>query len=141
MVFKGVPIPPSSNNQYLMIRARGKILHVPSPELKRFRLAMEHYFLEQSDAVKFAREIFVGHPLSIHCAFAFEKSRLVSKKGSFKRLDVSNRLKALHDAFADALLIDDCAFVNISAKKYAVQKEMDEQVTVEIAVAEFEEML
>jgi Holliday junction resolvase RusA-like endonuclease len=141
IVFKGIPLPPSSNNQYILVRGRGKTFHAPSQELKRFRLAMEFYWAENLAAVKLAQQLFPGHPLTIHASFGFEKSRLLTKKGTFKRLDVSNRLKALHDSVAAAIGIDDCNFVAVSARKYAVQKAIDEQVTVEIDFADFEEML
>ncbi len=141
MVFRGVPIPPSSNNQYVLVRRGRKTFHVPSKELKAFRTAMAVYFAENADALKFAREVFVGHPLTIYSELCFEKSRILTKKGTFKRLDVSNRLKALHDAFAEALLIDDCCFVAVSARKTAVQSVADEQTIVEISLADFEERM
>ena len=141
MSFSGVPIPPSSNNQYILVRGRGRTFHAPSQELKNYRKAMDAYFIEQEKPLQFAKELFAGYPLAIHCSFGFEKSRLLTKKGTFKRLDVSNRIKAIHDAFATALLIDDCNFVFVSAKKYSVPIKDREQVTVEITISDFEEMI
>ena len=140
-VFRNVPLPPSSNGQYRSGLVRGKIRHFASQELRNFKVAMQAYFLEHMNNVKIARELLSGYPLSIHAAFGFERSRLLTKKGSFKRLDVSNRLKALHDEFAKALLIDDCCFVRISAMKYAVKSKGDEKATVTIGLTEFEEMV
>lgn len=77
------------------------------------------------DSIKFARETLAGYPLHFHVDLGFERSRIISKKGTFKRMDVSNRLKAIHDCFATALLIDDSMFIEVSARKRAVAKERE----------------
>lgn len=64
----------------------------------------------------------------------------MTKKGGFKRLDVSNRVKALHDAFSKALLIDDCNFVEISARKYAVSLKEQEWSEIIIELCDFVEV-
>lgn len=137
MVFNDVPIPPSSNNQYKVFRRNNKIVHASSLSLVAFRKEIDAYFLRNMDSIKIARELFGGNkPLSVNCYFAFEKSRIYTKRGHFKRLDVSNRLKALHDAFAKVLLIDDSCFVHVSASKYAVDKKESEHVLVDISVCD-----
>lgn len=75
------------------------------------------------------------------CIFYFEKSRILSKKLLPKQLDVSNRLKALHDALAKALLIDDCHFFRISAEKQIVPDKRQEGVTVFIEPCDIIEIL
>lgn len=90
--------------------------------------------------VKFAREKLAGFPLAVHVDFGFEYSRLISKKGTFKVVDVSNRLKALHDAISRALLIDDSMFVQISARKIAVAKKEEESCEVTIEPCDFVEI-
>lgn len=140
MVFKGCPIPPSSNNQYRSFVKHGRIIHVSSKELVQFKKDFDAYHLKNLPSFEFAREAFSGLPLSIHISFGFERSRLFTKKGYFKRLDVSNRLKAIHDCFARALQIDDSSFVRVSAVKYAVQKAEDEEAHIEIAVWDFLEV-
>ena len=140
MIFKKVPLPPSSNNQYISILRHGKIIRASSKELTTFKKNMEWYWIEHNNQLKIAREIFSGLPLSIHVDFFFEKSRLISKKGHLKRLDVSNRLKAIHDALASALLIDDCFFVRISAEKYAVSNKQEECAMITIEAHEFVEL-
>lgn len=137
VTFKGVPLPPSSNNQYRSFLQGGKIRHVSSQELKLFKQAMDFYFLQNVNLVKFSREAFGGYPLHFHVDFGFERSRIISKKGTFKRMDVSNRLKAIHDTFAGALLIDDSMFVEISAKKRAVASVSDEGAIVTIGLCDF----
>lgn len=138
MTFKRVPIPPSSNNQYKSFMQGGKIRHVSSTELKKFKETMHYYFLENMQVLKFARESFSGFPLSFHIDFGFERSRVLTKTGSFKRMDVSNRLKAIHDSFAEALLIDDSMFVEVSARKRVVAAE-NQGAIVTIGVTEFVE--
>lgn len=139
MTFVGMPLPPSSNNMYKSFMQRGRIRHVCSLETNAFKCQMRAYWRKESLSVKFAREAFAGHPLSVHIEFGFEFSRLLTKKGHFKKLDVSNRLKALHDSIAEALLIDDSCFVCISATKYAVQKKEQEMASVTISLTEFVE--
>ncbi len=121
-----------------MALLRGKIRHFPAKGLREFKVAMKAYFLQNHVTMKLAREALSGHALSIHTSFGLEKSRILTKKGSFKRLDVSNRLKALHDEFAKALLIDDCCFVQLSALKYCVLTALDEKATVTIALTDFQ---
>lgn len=137
--FFEIPLPPSSNNQYRSFVKGGKITHVSSKELVAFKSAMERYFLSDMTFLKFAREKLSGSPLHFHTDFYFLRKRLFTKEGSFKRLDVSNRLKALHDCFAKALLIDDSYYVEISAKKYPVEDECLERVNVTIAPCDFSE--
>jgi len=139
MIFKNVPLPPSSNNQYRSFMSGGRIRHVASQELVAFKKSMEYYWLEHSKELIFARDTFSGYPINVSIEFRFLKSRLITKKGSFKRLDVSNRLKAVHDCFASALLIDDSCFVKVSAEKQSVEKEECEGATVTLSICDFVE--
>lgn len=140
MVFRDAPLPPSSNMQYVSFQRRGRIIHVRSPELVTFYGNFDKYRLKNREAFEFASQVFSGHPLSVHIAFGFERSRVLTKKGSFKKLDVSNYLKAIHDAFAKALNIDDSMFVRVSAVKRTVPTVEREGAEVQIAVHEFEEL-
>lgn len=140
ITFDKIPLPPTSNHQYISFVRRGRIIHAPSKDLVNFKRQMQEYWLTQGDTLKFTRELFSGYPLKVHVDLYFERSRILSKRGSFKRLDVSNRIKALHDSLADALLIDDCMFVRISAEKHGVQKISDEGCSVRIEVTEYCEL-
>ena len=141
MEFKLVPLPPSSNNQYFSFVRNGKILRGASKELTQFKKAMAMYWLTQKRELLFAREQLSGKPLSVHIDFMFAKERIFTKKGYLKKLDVSNRLKAIHDSLADALLTDDCFFVNISADKLAVKSKYEESATIRVEACEFTELI
>lgn len=140
MEFQKVPLPPSSNNQYVSFVKNGKIMRGSSKELTQFKRAMEMYWLTQKQALIFARETFCGKPLYVHVDFMFSKDRLLNKQGHFKKLDVSNRIKAIHDSLADALLTDDSCFVKISAEKFAVPGRHQESATIRIETYEFTEL-
>lgn len=120
----GLPLPPSSNNQYKTVLMRGKMLRVPSADYKKFKADFGAWLYENKRAVEAAREKIApladaGLKCSVFLGFA--ACRLVSQKGKFKRLDVSNRMKALHDIVADALGIDDSCFVSVTAEKFYVE--------------------
>lgn len=61
---------------------------------------------------------------------ALNKQRLISKENNFKRLDASNRCKALHDLLAESLGVDDSCFVSVPIEK--VLTDSKEQVVVVI---------
>jgi len=138
IVFEDMPIPPTSNMQYAIVHRPNGRQFVPKKELVRYKKAMADYFLKNHVAIKHAREVLAGKALSVQAFFAFEYSRLYTKKGNFKRLDVSNRLKALHDCLAKALLIDDCCFVHIGAAKYAVDTKEEEHCCVNISIVDMD---
>lgn len=119
-VFEGVPMPPTSNKAYKSFVHGGRIRHVCHPDLVRFKGDFNAYSLLNRATFNLAREALAGAKLpslGIYCDFYFEHSKLYTKDGRLKRLDVSNRLKALHDCLADSLGIDDCLFTRISASK------------------------
>lgn len=139
MQFKDIPLPPTSNHQYITFfnKRTKRVQRVKSKEAVNYQNEFDLYVSEHLQAFKQAQALFKDQPLCVHCEFHFEKSRLVTKKGTFKKLDVSNRLKALHDLLAKALAIDDSAFVRVSAEKGCTEEDETEGVTVNISVCEF----
>jgi Holliday junction resolvase RusA-like endonuclease len=137
--FKCIPLPPSSNNQYSAFVRGGRVVHVPAKVLVTFKADIRRYFESNAELMLLARASLAGYPLAIHADFKFERTRLFTKKGTFKRLDVSNRLKALHDMVCEMLHIDDSAFVSISARKLSVAATYLEGVDIEIGACDFEE--
>lgn len=73
-----------------------------------------------------------GTPLEIRCVFFFKKSRMLTKAGMPKRLDTSNRIKALHDGVAQMMKIDDCWFFRVYAEKVIALSEEKEMSCVEV---------
>lgn len=125
--FEGLPMPPSSNNQYIQ---RGRF-RVPSLELREFKAEFERVAREREIAFsKAAKLIAEWGALEVHCVFYFPFEKLFTKKSTVKRLDVSNRIKAIHDCLSDAIKRDDADFFLISAEKRVTEEEAYVDVTI-----------
>lgn len=136
ITFTGLPLPPTSNNQYSMIRRGSKIFHVPSEQLRKFKDAMKQYPLRYATLYQESRKKAQewkekNSPLELRCVFYFHRNRLFTKDNRFKRLDVSNRLKASHDCLSEMLGIDDSSFFRIYAEKTFIDD--DEMFSAEIS--------
>jgi Holliday junction resolvase RusA-like endonuclease len=77
--------------------------------------------------------------IHIDTIFYMHRSRILCKDGSPKRNDTSNRLKALHDALAQILGIDDSYFWSVSADKVAVDDESLVGVDITMVISEYKE--
>jgi Holliday junction resolvase RusA-like endonuclease len=130
VVFNFIPMPPTSNKMYAMWRRGSKTYHVPSPELKAFQRKMESYVITE-DKIDLVRAM--KGPLSIECFFFFRRERLYTKKDTIKKLDVSNRIKALHDCLCKRLGIDDSLFFEVYAMKMPNLATSTEYVEVDIS--------
>lgn len=118
----GLPVPPSSNNQYLTIRRGGSIRHVASRELIQFKKAMKDYNLRSwtqngERRAQIKKWLEMGCVLEITTTHFFHYSSLFTKRGTPKRMDVSNRIKAIHDELAEMLGFDDSLFFRVTALK------------------------
>ena len=135
----GIPIPPSVNAQYATIMRRGKPIRISSKEAKTYEAVFKAWTMNNRETLKVAREDIIrwNKPLSISMVVAFNRERLVTKDGRLKRLDVSNRTKAVHDLLAAALGIDDCLFVSCPIQK-VVADTYEEQVVVAIRPMELQ---
>lgn len=133
VVLEGAPIPPSSNHQYKSFVRHGRIVHVRSPDLVKYRLDFTKWALVQSKGIEVAKAVIEGCAIEVEAFFGFHVARLYTKKGTFKKLDVSNRIKALHDALAAALCVDDSHFFSITAEKFTVENAEDEQCVIRIS--------
>lgn len=116
---QNLPMPPTSNHQYILVRRGGKTFHVASEALKQFRRDFKQRlgFNVQFTAALFELKTWGAKAYRVECELIFTQSKLYTKKGTVKKLDTSNRLKALHDALSEALGIDDSLFFYITAEK------------------------
>lgn len=105
---------------------RGRIIHAKAKELVAWRKAFDAWALENATAVIFGREFVKDKKLSVHADVYWPREKLYTKAGTVRKIDVSNRIKALHDALSNLLMVDDSHFWTISASK----KEGPEGVTV-----------
>lgn len=129
IVFQGIPIPPSENALYRNVPGVGRVKTSEYRQYeKRFLDWAREHFLEISKAKEIGAETLVD----VDCSFFIDQKRLISQKGRPKKIDTSNRLKALHDCLARILELDDSYFWGASAVKYPVANEHDEQVVVRI---------
>lgn len=134
--FFNLPMPPSSNHQYSLFRRGSKTLHIPSKALKEYKQAMSSYPLLHSNSCLIARALMRRWldnrlPLEFHSVFYFSHQKLFTKDNQVKRLDVSNRIKALHDCMGEMLQVDDSMIFRLTAEK-AISQQNAEMVCVEI---------
>ena len=131
---KEIPMPPSSNNQYVVARNR----LVPSSDLRNYKKRMEIYGITlqrslKEDANDLAGFVEDGKVLHIDRRFYFPRSRLFTKQDKPKKIDVSNRIKAVDDAISKLIGIDDKLFFSATTKKYAHSHALYEYVEVDIS--------
>jgi hypothetical protein len=135
-----LPMPPSSNHMYPTIYSRGGSIRVKSKGLKDFETAFRAWSKENIQAVMqlivFARKALETPGLCLHIdtRFYFNRKRVLTLKGTPKRLDTSNYLKALHDSIAQASGIDDSYFWNGAFSKIPISNDAQEYVNVYIAI-------
>lgn len=136
VLFVDLPIPPSSNSQYKLARWGGKTHHVASQALKTFKIVMRQYpytcneFLESKHKIQ--HWVNQGELLQIHCSFFLYKKRIFTQAGTVKKMDVSNRIKALHDCISELLEIDDSIYFRVVAEKRLCHDNLNEMCVVEI---------
>jgi len=104
-------MPPSANNLY---PSRGGHRH-KSAEYRAWLYQFRKWFLVNVRDVELASAMCKAavqqrHAIVVHARFYFPRQAVICKDGTPKRNDTSNRLKALHDALADALGVDDSYF-------------------------------
>jgi Holliday junction resolvase RusA-like endonuclease len=136
--FTGLPFPPTSNHQYVSFVRGGKVRHAASKGLTLFNRDMNVWALKHAPQLAAARVqigewIRSGMTLDVRVYLGFDRSKIMLKDGSRpKKVDASNRLKAIHDALADSLGIDDSIFWSVTAEKMEIQEGAQECVTVTI---------
>ena len=115
MVITGLPMPPSANALYRNVNRRfGKGSgRVKTNEYKIFESKIKQWAWQNPDQFTLARTFIKqvqsrGDLIRLDLTFFFERSRIITKDQRPKRLDTSNRLKAMHDALANMLGFDDC---------------------------------
>lgn len=126
-ILKRIPIPPTSNNLYASVRGR----LIKSIEGRKYESALKLYSIRNFKILdKIKSNLKPSDSLRVDCFFIFHKNRIISKKGEYKKLDVTNRIKALHDAISDMVGIDDKQFISVGCEKIICENQEDEQVIV-----------
>lgn len=108
LILDQLPMPPSSNNLHVSFVRGGKLIRANAPEYVAFKKECDAWFKARADKLAGAGTAVSGWgELLVECYFFFERTRIRCKDGSAKKLDVSNRVKALHDAVFEQLGVDD----------------------------------
>lgn len=112
-LFSNLPMPPSVNTSYVTVGNR----RVKSASLVRFNLEMDNWSLSHFKELQNATKDLKGHKLEMSLIFYFPQIKILTKAGNPKRLDVSNRIKAIEDTFCRLIEIDDCHIFSVHACK------------------------
>jgi len=120
-----IPMPPSSNNMYATVKSRGRMIRVKSAGMRSWEVEFRAWALVHHKDLSIARSwvsgrVFSGDAIRLDRYFWFWPSSIVCKDGSPKKLDVTNRIKALDDALADVLHVDDKWFFSGYVTKRAI---------------------
>jgi len=129
----GLPVPPSVNGQYKSILVGRKIIRAKSSEAVSYEKVFASWAAEHRDIVASARKEVQrwASPLSVSMYVCLERSKIFTKDGRMKRMDVSNRSKSLHDLLANVLGVDDSIFSHTPMEKVLCD-ERGEQVIIEL---------
>jgi Holliday junction resolvase RusA-like endonuclease len=113
-------------------RFKSKVMRLWEREMDRWALEPSNSILIQKtrNSLKGLKKT---ERLGVACVFWFEKSRIVCKDGSSKRLDLDNRAKATLDKLSKLIGIDDSRFWSVELLKNHTDKE-HERADVEIKV-------
>lgn len=127
----GIPVPPSVNAQYATIIRHGRPIRIPSKTAKDYERAFAVWELQNRALISKARGVIRGwgQALEVSMILALRRDRLVTKDGRLKRLDISNRAKAIHDLIATSLGVDDCCFISTPMEK-VIADICDEQLVI-----------
>ena len=132
-VLTNIPMPPSSNAQYAAMAIRGgegrwfgKIR--PTKALENYHEEFNKWRMINNIAVGKARvfirdNLLKDKMLSVDTYCCFPHSDMWTIKSTVKKMDASNRLKALHDCLSDVLQIDDSWFWKSSVEKLETKTE------------------
>lgn len=123
-----LPMPPSSNHQYwhqIMPGKSGGQVARPTPtgDLKKYVKAVEETWKNQNLVAvykcrKMLRDwMLQGKYIRVETFAFFNYFDLFTQQGVPKRMDGSNRIKALHDSLAAVLEIDDSWFWDTEIRK------------------------
>lgn len=110
-MLNGVPFPPTVNQLYA-----GKSIRYKSDKAKAYDTEVDLWYLKNIKTVKAIRTKLRPYKFADHTFLSFKLDFLVpyetlySKQGKLKKIDVSNRVKALLDKLSELFDVDDNRF-------------------------------
>lgn len=118
IILDNFPIPPSSNAIYRSFfnKKVGRLVHYKSQEMKAYEVLVESWSSTRQQMISSASETLTNlifdqrNFIRVDAYFGLKPEKLWNREGSKKKMDVSNRIKALHDCLSNVLAIDDRFF-------------------------------
>lgn len=120
--FINMPMSPSLNHAYKTVGNR----RIKSQELCSYQAEMMRWGLTRIKELRKIRaliELSENKKLRLELIFFFPQEKLYTKSGNVKKLDVSNRIKAIEDAFFKLIDIDDRFVFQVVAEKRQAETE------------------
>lgn len=128
VVLACLPMPPTDNHMYNRGRNGRRFL---SDDNKEFRAGVVRWAERHEDRIKDMRmAVQSWRAVEVTVYLGFHHARLWSKKSSPKKLDGTNRLKALLDEVAQLVGVDDSRFWQVTVQKTELPAFEVEHVTV-----------
>jgi len=130
---------PQSNNMYVSVYRQGKSKRVSSPGLIKFKKYCERWHLINRKTIGKASEFFKarieeGHKIHFNREFLFNTKSLYRLDGNPKRMDLTNRIKAIDDAVCNMLDIDDKFIWQGKERKVEIKNGLPECIIITITI-------
>lgn len=127
ITLNNMPMPPSENHSYPTGKHGRRF---KSKALTDFQKLFSLCFSASGDDVPKFKELvqsWVTNNIRMYVTigFYFKEERILTKDGRSKRLDTTNRLKAVCDSLAESLGVDDKEFWVVTAHKNVSQASFD----------------
>ena len=131
----GLPMSPTVNKMYATSVKYGRSHRFKTRDAKDFEHAMRAYYFQfknQLDLVSTVLQGYIsnGYALEINRYFFFQPGQLLTKKFTAKKMDVSNRIKALDDEVSKMISIDDKFFFHGTEGKVMCNPNTDPFISV-----------
>lgn len=128
IVFDDLPVPPSTNQIYKQVGYR----RVPSKKLKDFKDACANWMLGHQQELRTAHKELIpyvrdNHWIQLNIFLCLQRRDIWTQQNTIKKLDASNRIKALEDAISDMMGIDD-RFFSLGLAEKIVTKQRSKAV-------------
>lgn len=120
IVFQNFPMPPSSNSIYKhFIDPKSKnsrsprVKRVSTADLNNYKAECNRWIVANMQLCETAHNYLRDEPcIQVDVYVSMYADRIFTKDGKVKKLDVSNRGKALYDCLATAIRVDDRHFTD-----------------------------
>jgi len=130
IVFDHFPIPPSSNSIYkhFLDRRTKKVRRVSTDKLIRFKKDCANWSMINRSLCTLANDYLKNEPfISVEVFVGLHSNTIFTKSGAVRKMDVSNRGKALFDCLSNIIGVDDSHFIDVRLTKYVVSNDTPER--------------